>query len=181
MNRDPLWGAVPTRFPYIEMFACFLLVWGSNFTNPSGLGFPKIVLNKSLNVCVCSIQVESLLNKYSLKELITKRVCRVSSGLAGCRSGFQQPAQETILCKQMMRLKVSLKNRPRDGKIQDLIPHQKFFILYTTWAALLIISIWARLIGAFPDVSQSHTFSASLLIKTIFTFYSCFNIQRSLP
>lgn len=131
---------------------------------------------------MCRIQAESSLNRqYSLKGLITKRVCRVSSGLAGCGSGFQQPTQETILCKQMMCLKVSLKNRPRDGKIQVLIPHQKFFILYTIGAALLIISVWARLIGAFPDVSQSHTFSASLLIKTIFTFYSCFSIQSSLP
>lgn len=32
---------------YKEMVSCFLLVWGSNFMNPSGLDFP--ILNKSLN------------------------------------------------------------------------------------------------------------------------------------
>lgn len=30
-----------------EMISCLLLLWGSNFINPSGLDFP--VLNKSLD------------------------------------------------------------------------------------------------------------------------------------
>lgn len=70
------------------------------------------------------MQAEKLLYRsYSLKELISEKVSRVSSGLAGFRSVFPQPVQEMILREQMMCLKVALKNRHRDGKIQGLIPH----------------------------------------------------------